>query len=112
MPGCLTLSKGRNALSEEIVKQVQKHFYIMVFIKSLGSLLTQIGLLHTGEAPIFLVVGWPLFIFVAGNYLVKTQVTAQRAEKLLKALPVFYVILAVSVAMNIVSFLRYTGISL
>ena len=91
-------------MSEALVKKAQAHFYIMVFVKSVASLLTQIGLLHADKAPIYLVVGWPLFIFILGNYLVKTQVTAPRSEKLLKALPIFYIILAKKILFKLYMF--------
>lgn len=98
-------------MSYEQLKRVQKHFYAIVFIKCTSSLLNQIGLLHAGKASMFLVVTWPLFLFIIGNYLVKILVTEQRAPKLLEMLPVFYIILIIFVGADIISFLWHIGIA-
>ena len=99
-------------MGSEQLKKVQKHFYFIVFVKSSSSLLNQIGLLHAEKASVFLAATWPLFLFVVGNYLVKTQVTEQRVSKLLEMLPIFYIILVIFVGIDIISFLWHTGIVL
>ncbi len=103
------LAKKKDALADQTQRSfnyVRRNLLLMVFIKSMGSLLAQIGLLIAGMNSVFLAVAMPVLIFFVGYYLIKTKLTPERAVRLEKLIPMFYLFLILAVVGNIASFLK------
>ncbi len=88
---------------------VKRSLILMVFIKSMGNLLAQIGLLFAGNNTVFLMIATPTLIFAVGYLLIKKFVTEELAIRIEKLIPIFYLFLVLACVGNVASFLKNVG---